>query len=80
MTLVGFYKADAKYQSVASESHSALCAFKNDLTRRHDDGERYVEDVKSGKRELIPGITIADLERSLASQESTLEALVPLHC
>lgn len=76
VTFVGYYKADVKYV----ETHTALCAFKHDLERRHVETARFVGNIKSGKRPGIQGIELVELERSLANQARTLRALIALDC
>lgn len=62
------------------QAHDALCVFRADLDRRAVDGENFIADLVAGRRDPIPGITIADLQRSVAGQRSTLEALSNLDC
>lgn len=54
----------------------ALCALKSDLQRRYDDGVNFLAKHPNG----IPGVSSADIERSLANQQSTLDALSLLTC
>lgn len=65
---------------VATETHSALCALKADVRRRWIAGERYRQRVALGEAQIIAGLTMADLDRSLAGQRSTLDALAHLDC
>lgn len=67
-------------QHLAEETHASLCALKGDLERRYESGSDYVRDVEAGRRKPVPGITPADLERSLQNQRATLSALSRLHC
>ncbi len=57
------------------EAKAALCTFRADLQRRVADTEDFVASVKAGNRPPIQGISVADLERSLSGQRSTLAAL-----
>jgi hypothetical protein len=68
----------ARLEEVATETHAALCTFKADLQRRADDTRAYLQ--KHPGVEPIPGITRADLRRSLNAQRDTLESLVVLDC
>lgn len=74
------HKQSVRLERVASETHDALCSFKLDLKRRYSNGQGYVADVREGRRPIIQGITLADLERSLSNQRSTLDSLKPLDC
>lgn len=56
---------------LALQSHSALCTFKDDLETRRDTTRAFIESHHEG----IPGISRADLDRSLAGQEATLRSL-----
>ena len=67
-----------KLEQVATETHPALCTFTDDLTRRYETTRKYLR--KHEGREPIPGITRADLRRSLQAQKSTLDALSVLNC
>lgn len=62
------------------EAKRALCVFRADLERRANDTAEYLAELRSGKREPIPGLTNADFARSLAAQRSTLKALADLEC
>lgn len=73
-------KADMRLEEIAVETHDSLCAFKQDLTRRYESGVDYIEDVKAGRRQILEGFTIPELERSVQAQKSTLNALTPLTC
>lgn len=67
-------------RAVATETHDALCSFKLDLQTRQEDGRRYLRDVRAGRREIIEGITIQELEESLAARQATLDTLASLDC
>jgi hypothetical protein len=67
-----------RLQAVATETHSALCTFKADLQARFENTKEYL--AKHPGKEPIPGITRADLRRSLDAQRSTLDALSVLEC
>lgn len=62
------------------EAHDALCVFKGNLAARASDGEAYIRDVKAGRRPIIPGFTIAELARSVASQRAAVNSLRTLVC
>jgi hypothetical protein len=63
-----------------AEAHEALCIFRDDLSRRIDASEQFIDEIKQGLRAPFPSITTAELERSLASQKATLSALSDLKC
>jgi hypothetical protein len=65
---------------VASETKTALCALRLDIETRSKSTQEFIDGIRTGRREPIPGISIADLQRSVNSQQSTLEALKPLDC
>jgi hypothetical protein len=65
-------------EKVALETHTALCTFTDDLTRRYESTREYLQ--KHPGREPIPGITRASLRRSLESQRATLDSLAVLEC
>ncbi len=65
-------------EQVARETHTALCTFTDDLERRLESTIKYLH--KHPGREPIPGITRADLRRSVVNQKATLAALDELHC
>lgn len=57
---------------------TALCAFVGDLERRADSTAEYLK--KHPGKEPIPGISRADLRRSLENQRRTLDSLKGLKC
>jgi len=65
-------------EKVAVETHTALCTLNNDLERRLEDTVRYLE--RHPGKEPIPGISRADLRRSIQNQRDTLDALSVLEC
>lgn len=65
-----------RLSNVANESHAALCAFKNDIERRHEAAVRFVKENPDG----IPGISRAQIDQSLDTQQDTLDALGVLVC
>lgn len=65
---------------IALSTHDTLCVFKHDLQRRADDTQVYIIELQHGARQPIPGITIADLRRSLAAQRATIDSLSNLDC
>lgn len=70
----------ARVDEVANETHTALCALKSDIRRRWLAGEQYRKRVERGDVPLVAGLTMADLERSLAGQRATLDSLAQLDC
>lgn len=69
-----------RFEQLARETHESLCALKTDVKHRASNTQRFLDEIRRGDRPQIPGISIADLERSLASQRATLLALVTLKC
>lgn len=69
-------------QSLASESHSALCAFKRDIEQRRDRSVEYLEEhprgLVSSSGEVI--LSRLEIQRSIDAQNSTLAALDELRC
>ena len=65
---------------VAMTTHDALCTFKLDLQRRANDTAVFIAELEHGQRPMIPGITAADLKRSLVNQRATIESLSDLDC
>lgn len=63
-----------------SQAKRALCAFRLDLEVRIDNSRKYLDDLDTGKREPIPGITRVDIVTSLQNQERTIKALSSLDC
>jgi hypothetical protein len=58
------------------QSHEAICALRTDLIRRVGDSERFLKEHPTG----IPGISRADIERSLHGQRETIHALAVADC
>lgn len=69
-----------KIAALAKSTNSALCSFKADLQRRIDNSQKYIDDVKAGRRQIIATITIAELETSVANQRATIRGLAMLPC
>ena len=80
--VVGAYarSTDQETERLAVETHSALCAFKGDLAERQRNARKYVADVRSGDREAIAGITLAEIQQSISTRQDTLDALASLDC
>lgn len=68
-----------QYQQT-SQAERALCALRADVEARVANAERYLADVKAGRREPIRGITVADIKRSLRDQRRTIDSLMILDC
>lgn len=64
----------------AIQTHDSLCNFKLDLEVRQANTEQFVTDIEEGRRQPIPGISLADLKRSLEAQTRTLSSLSDLDC
>lgn len=65
---------------IAGDTHDALCAFRGDLAARVASSSQYAEDVRDGKRELIPGVTLAEIDADIAARKRTLRSLETLDC
>lgn len=70
--LFGIYRVE----TIANRTNASLCSFKADLERRVEATREFLLRNPEG----IPGISRAEFERSLASQESTIASLGSLHC
>jgi hypothetical protein len=68
-------------KSVATETHGALCALKFDLNKRYDSNVKILRE-HPGDPVRVFGLTIPrdQLQSSVDSQKSTLNALVSLDC
>lgn len=66
----------AHIQDVDRSTNRALCTLKRDLELRYLAGLDFLADNPDG----IPGFPRATIQRSLANQKSTLEALSDLKC
>jgi hypothetical protein len=64
----------------AFQTHAALCAFRGDLNGRANELAIYIDHVKQGRREILQGFTVAELERTLTNQRATLASLGSLRC
>lgn len=64
----------------AIQTHDALCSFRSDIEGQYAAAAAYVEDVAAGRRRLIEGITLADLEIAQARRRATLDSLSDLDC
>lgn len=88
--LVGVWLLDRETDARISENralagegvraHDALCILRDDLRRRADDTEKFIDEIDRGVRPAISGISRADLLRSLEARRSTLKALAHLKC
>lgn len=80
--VVGAYarSTDQETERLAAETHSALCAFKGDVAERQRTARQYLADVRSGRREPIPGITVAEIAEAVRTRQDTLDALSSLDC
>lgn len=76
--LFNAYQQRAELNTEVLRIDHALCTFVSDLERRANDTREYLR--KHEGREPIPGITRADLRRSLQAQLSTLESFEELRC
>ena len=65
-----------KLETVASRTAAALCTFRADLRARYESGLDFLKNHPDG----IPGISAADIQRTLDNQKSTLDSLAGLPC
>jgi hypothetical protein len=63
-------------RTIQDDTVTALCTFTHDLEQRYDNGVEFLEKHPDG----IPGISAADIERSLHNQKETLDSLSGLPC
>lgn len=76
LLLVGIYRVE----TFAHDTRRNLCRFVDNLEDRRDAQQDYLEDVEAGRRQIIPGLNPADLQRSIDSQTATLMSFRDLHC
>ncbi len=63
-------------EDIQEKTATALCTFRQDIVRRHDDTVDFLLKHPDG----IEGISAADLQRSIHAQEATIKALEGLPC
>lgn len=80
LVAVLYLRGTSQVDQVATQTHDALCAFKTDLAIRYANTQQFISELRHNQRRPIPGITINDLERSAAAQQSTLDSLAELQC
>lgn len=73
--LIGFWQ----YQQTSQAQH-ALCTLRNDLESRVVRSRDYLDDLDTGVRDPIPGISRADIVTGIQNQERTISALNNLDC
>ena len=66
----------AQLRDIQGQTVGALCTFTLDLQHRYDDGVQFLLKHPEG----IPGISAADIQRSLHNQKATLGSLKGLPC
>lgn len=77
--LVGFHtQSDTadRLAKVATTTNDSLCALRNDVARRAENGRQFLKDHPEG----FGGIPASAIRVSLDGQERTVRALAPLHC
>lgn len=67
-------------RALAASTHETLCIVRTNLAGRLARAEEYNADVKSGKRPLLPGFSLRELEKDVAEQQATLKGLGTLRC
>lgn len=63
-----------------AQARDAFCALRIERIQQIQQTKDYIADLEAGRRQPIPGITIADLKRSLLTPEGTLRATSDLGC
>lgn len=74
--LAGTRENSQDTERVAKQTHAALCTLSQDLQQRVDDSRRFLKHHPHG----IPGISRADIQRSITAQQSTIKALAIADC
>lgn len=77
------YNHSRNLKVVANETHASLCAFKTDLETRRKDTQEYLNAHPLGVVSPVTDAVIipaAQLQRTIATQTATLEALSILDC
>ena len=59
----------------AFQTHHSLCTLRGELDDRVAASETYIDDVKEGRKPLLAGFTLAELERSVAATRQNADAL-----
>lgn len=67
-------------RALAASTHTTICIVRTNLAGRLAHAEEYNADVRSGKRPLLPGYSLAELEKDVKEQQATLKALGGLRC
>lgn len=65
---------------ISLQNHDSLCAFRNGLASDFYRTEAYIQDVQAGRRRIIPGISIADLQAAQKARKARLDDLSSLDC
>lgn len=69
-----------RIDDLASSTHDALCTFKANIQDRLTASQQFLDQIRDGKRQPIPGISNADLQRSIDARQETLRSLSTLDC
>lgn len=67
-------------RALAVSTRDTFCVVRTNLAGRLARAEEYNADVKSGKRPLLPGFSLRELEKDVAEQQATLTSLGGLRC
>jgi hypothetical protein len=62
------------------KTHDSLCKFDRSLADQVNSTNKFLADVKAGRRELPKGFTLADIKGPLVRQRATLHSLEGLGC
>lgn len=73
-------RQQAEIEALGKSTHDTLCIVRTNLAGRLARAEEYNADVRSGKRPLLPGFALAELEKDVADQQATLKGLGGLRC
>lgn len=74
--VTGIYRVE----KFAGQTRTYMCRFVGNLEQRRDASDAYLQDVLHGRRPIIPGLQIADLQQSLDAQNATLASFQGLDC
>ena len=68
--LAGVFAGVLRVWQTAEEAHHAICALRHEREQAIIDAKKFLSEHPQG----IPGITRADIERSIGTQEQTVRA------
>lgn len=62
------------------KARKVMCSIEVSTRERVANSEKYLDDVRSGVRDWIPGLTEADIVTSIRRDRTTLASFADLHC